>query len=177
MDDYTKIKQILRKHEYEVILYATTISNFLTVFIPKRKDYPKISDGLSISYLYDEMVFGNGIIVDVQQSQSPTFLYSPRYAISEITISDIFNACEKINYDTNLASFYIDSREVDKSEFRKKFFNISLSKKEERLKKGIESVISIAEESGFNEETDQLAIKEGVEEAYSIIKEIYLSEV
>lgn len=177
MDRYKQIKQILRKHDYEVILYTTTLSNFLTVFLPKRKDFPQIKNPFSINYLYDELVYENGIIVDVQEDEYPTFLYSPKYSIPEVTISDIFSACNKIRYNTDLASFFIDAKEVTKSEFRQKFFSINLNKEEKALKSNIESIVSIAEEEGFNSETENMAHDMGVYESYSIIKEIYAEEI
>lgn len=133
-----KIKNLLRKHNYEVYVELNSSSTCeIRSFFPERKE-PPVLNLLSIVYFIDQEDFISFTINGEENDLIPC----KRYVFEAVIFTDINRLCDYYGYNTKLMGFYLDGESVEESKFKENLAGIlKLNKSESNKKKIMEELL------------------------------------
>ena len=173
-DDYQNIKELLKKHDYEVCVSSEkSNTNDIIVSFPLRKERP-FCNQFEIKYTFN-LHGSEGVFTRVNKEHD-RFFNCPKYAFSELISANIDSICYYINYNKDLIYFSVEGLPVSRSVFWEKSFLNMLNKEEKKKAELLSFLISDALQVGFRDEHDLMAVSDNVQDGYKAIKSIYETE-
>ena len=176
MKIHKKVKEALKKHNYEVALSANSRDiNSIKASFPERKQIPAF-DGFGATYQYMPELDCNSLFFRIGKGDYST-IQCPRYSLKEVLFMDIGKVCEAIGYNESLISFRLNDTDIDQITFKRNILTNDLTDEEKEKEIILENLCSLAKKEGFSENNFNQSKTLGVEDAYNVLQDMYLSEI
>ena len=176
MQIHKKLKEALRKHNYEVVLSANSDDiNAIKAAFPERKQKPSFS-GFGATYQYIPELDCNSLFFRIETGEYST-IQCPRYSLKEVLFMDIEKVCDAIGYNQDLISFNLNGTDVDQKTFKRNILADDMTDDEKQKEVVLENLCVVAKKEGFSDKHFKEAKTLGLLEAYDVLQDMYLSEI
>tara|TARA_Y100001938_G_C8093200_1_gene436391 strand:+ start:501 stop:1034 length:534 start_codon:yes stop_codon:yes gene_type:complete len=176
MKIHKKLKEALKKHNYEVILSANSSEiNCIKASFPERKQKPSFS-GFGATYQYIPELDSDCLFFRIGNGEYST-IQCPRYSLKEVLFMDIEKVCDAIGYSQDLISFSLNDKDVDQKTFKRNILEDDLTDEEKEKQEVLEGLCELAKKEGFSEKYLEQSKFLGLQDAYDVLQDMYLSEI
>jgi hypothetical protein len=159
-----EIIKLLKKHGYCVTLKIS--NDKIYAAFPKRAIKPCCEPFINI---YKPITEGVSCITAEEIND---FIKSPKYAQRTVIFADIARICKLIGYSSRLISFFVNSKEVDYTEFRCNMLPFTLTALQTKKEATLEEMVGTAIAHSFSQEIYASAKKSGVQDGLKVIESI-----
>lgn len=168
MSNIENIKDLMRKHGYQVVLKVK--SGIVTAKFPKRAIKPECQP---FSNVYSVVKDGVKVVTDDDLTE---VIKVPKYAQRVIILTDIARICRIIRYNTNLISFNVDDKEVTYKEFKDSLLKPKLTKAQLAKEQTLEEFVRVGMANGFPDELGVAAKTNKIAEGYKVVRGILIAK-
>jgi ubiquinone biosynthesis protein COQ9 len=90
---------------------------------------------------------------------------------------DIEKVCDAIGYSQDLISFSLNDKDVDQKTFKRNILEDDLTDEEKEKQEVLEGLCELAKKEGFSEKYLEQSKSLGLQDAYDVLQDMYLSEI